>query len=254
MKFCFRICPDAPLHIALTLRGEGSETRPSGGRRDLAKGVGLDSHGRLEDRGLVPNRDESQGERKGKGQRAGWRRKEQDADRVESRAPRGRRGLRGGRAAGAPGSAHRAYRRAGCRKATEAQGGDLRDTDRGVADARPHRGREPERVPAQLGRSRAGSRERWAQRAFPDTPPGSLKGPRSPGLSPFLQPQKARSVACRSAPARLHRCPWSCPLLLGSPGGQGRFRRCWSLSHFLEGLCHSPRPPLCLFPWPLQIA
>lgn len=158
-----------------------------------------------------------------------------------------------------------ATRRAGCRSARKrspslresglqgghgAQGGDLRDTDRGVADARPHRGREPVRVPAQLGRSGAASRERRAQRAFPDTPPGSLKGPGSPGLSPFPRPPRARTIASRSAPARLHPCRWSCPLL-GSPGGQGRVRRCWSLSHFLEELCHSPRHPRRLFSWPL---
>lgn len=159
--------------------------------------------------------------------------------------------------------------RAGCRSARKrspnlregglhaghrAHGGDLRDTDRGVADARPHRGGEPVRVPAQLGRSRAASRERRAQRAFPDTPPGSLKGPGSPRLSPFPRPPSARTIASRSVPARLHLCPWSCPLLLGSPGGQGGVRRCWSLSHFLEGLCHPSRHPRCLFPWPLQIA
>lgn len=86
---------------------------------------------------------------------------------------------------------------------------------------RPHRGREPVRVPAQLVRSGAASRERRAQRAFPDTPPGSLKGPGSPGLSPFPRSPSARIIASQSAPARLLLRPWSCPLLLAGEDREG---------------------------------
>lgn len=215
------------------------------GRSGLAKGVGLDSHGQLDDGGLVPHRNESRGERK----RGGWK------GRVEEertgRGPRGKRcaekgrGLRGGRATGAPGSARGAEGRAGCREVTEARGGGVGGP--GLRPGGSAAGRLP-RAESEFRLSAAGpgALPGWggASVHFLTRLRAVLKGPLA---RPARGRQERAGSPTWSAPVCLHLCPQSCPLLLGTLGGQGRIFKFWSLARFLEG-CVTLPATLTVFP------
>lgn len=132
-----------------------------------------------------------------------------------------------------------------CREITEAQGGVSRDTDRGLARARPRMPRAESKFrliiasPGPLT-ERGGSSAHFLTRLR-----AALKGQLS---RPFPLP-----AAVRSAPASLHLCPQTCPLLPGISGDQGKVFKCYSLSHFLEGSVILPSTCTICSPRHLQI-
>lgn len=223
MKFCFRICRGALLLILFSPGGGGSrggthEARPREERRGLTKDVGPDSHGLLDDRRHVSLR-EKRSERAGEREKEAW-------------------------AAGAPGSTRGAEGRAcGRDQITEARGGVSRDTDRGLAGARPRGCHElnsssgsASPVPGHLP-SGAGPE------AFPDTPTSSLKGPARRAF-PTSRPSGARRQVCTCThkPALFFR---------EYPEVGGEFSSAMASPIFWKVLSFSPPPTL--FPWPLQI-
>lgn len=107
-----------------------------------------------------------------------------------------------------------------------------------------------ERVPARRSRSGSASRVGRAQRAFPDTPPGRLKGPARP---PGSRPPGARVIVSPELTGVSAPVPTVLPSSSGNSRRSGKDFQVLEPRPFPGRLCHSPRLPHCLFPWPLQI-